>query len=401
MNPRRVRRALALAAAVTGVGAAAVWLAERPADATASAPEASADGLLPVETLRVAAVDRYAVDSRYAGRVVSRRTSPLGFERGGLLVAVSADEGDRVEPGQVLARLDTRELAARRRELAAHVRAARARVGEIEARLSLARVTSERRRMLLERDSISAQQYDEARFQHEAVAAELAAARAEIASAESARESVDVALALSRLEAPYAGSITARQVDEGTVVSPGQPILTLVEDGVLEVRVGIPPDVAAGLVPGSRHDVEITGRDHPVRLDALLETVATDTRTVTAVFHFEAPPEGVRDGQLARVAMRTEVREPGFWLPVAALTESRRGLWSVYALSEPGAEPEPGVLRVERRELQVLHAEGDRVFVRGTLRDGEAVVAGGVHRLVPGQRVRLARTDARAVPARD
>ena len=339
---------------------------------------------LPVEVLRVHRVESYEVATRHAGRVVSRRRSELGFDRGGRLVSLSVDEGDRVEAGQTLARLDVRELTARRREIEAQVEAARARVGEIDARLALATVTTERRRQLLERESISAQRFDESHYSEQALVATRAAAVADIAAAESARRSVEVALDLSSLKAPYAGSIVARLADEGTVVTPGQRILTLMEDGVLEVRVGLPPEAAGRLAPGGEHEIEIGGRTHRALLHALLETVAADTRTVTAVFHFEDRPLGVRDGELARVAIATENVAAGFWLPITALTESRRGLWSAYALTEGDGGP-----RVERRELEVLHAESDRAFVRGTLRDGETVVATGLHRLVPGQRVRV------------
>jgi len=358
---------------------------DRSASATAGSASATAlSEALPVEVLRVEQLDAYEVAMRYAGRVVSRRTSELGFDRGGRLVALAVDEGDRVAAGQRLASLDTRELEARRRELGAQVEAARARVAEIEARLALAKLTTGRRRQLLERDSISAQHFDESHYEEQAIAATLAAARADIAAAESARRSVDVSLDLSHLRAPYAGSVVARLADEGSVVSPGQRILTLVEDGVLEVRVGVPPEAARELEPGAAHAIEIGGRSHPARLHALLETVETETRTVTAVFRFDERPAGVRDGELARVALAVRNPARGFWLPIGALTESRRGLWSVYVLDESGDGP-----RVERRELEVLHAESDRAFVRGTLSDGEAVVATGLHRLVPGQRVRV------------
>ena len=383
---KRRTGSLLLAAPVLALAVAWAW-ARVPARATHPAPSglpSEPAAALPVEVLRVHQVDSYEVATRHAGRVVSRRTSELGFDRGGRLVSLTVDEGDRVEASQPLARLDVRELAARRGELTAQLEAARARVGEIEARLALAKLTTDRRRQLLERESISAQRFDESRYAEQALVATRAAALADIAAAESARRSVDVALDLSTLKAPYAGSIVARLADEGTVVTPGQRILTLVEDGVLEVRVGLPPEATRQLIPGGEHEVEIGGQTHPAHLHALLETVAADTRTVTAVFRFEDPPLGVRDGELARVAVATKTAARGFWLPITALTESRRGLWSAYAVSEAGGGP-----RVERRELEVLHAESDRVFVRGTLQDGEAVVATGLHRLVPGQRVRI------------
>lgn len=361
---------------------AAFWWSGR--DAT-GAPAEEPAAALPVQGLRVAQLDGYSVTTRYAGRVVARRRSELGFDRGGRLVSVGVDEGDRVEKGELLASLDTRELRARRRELDAQVAANRARVSEIDARLSLARRTSERRRELLRQESISEQRYDESRFEEEALAAQLAAAKADIAATRSARASVDVALDLSTLVAPYAGSVTARDADEGTVVNAGQRILAIVEDGALEVRVGVPPEVASGLAAGEDHGLEVGGREFPARLHALVETIESETRTVTAVFHFDERPAGVRDGALARVAVATRLDTPGLWLPITALTESRRGLWSAFVVEPDGED----ALRVARRELEVLHAESERVFVRGTLEDGETVVATGLHRLVPGQRVRL------------
>jgi multidrug efflux pump subunit AcrA (membrane-fusion protein) len=100
------------------------------------------------------------------------------------------------------------------------------------------------------------------------------------------------------------------------------------------------------------------------------------------VFVVEGQPDGVRSGDLARIALERNVASTGMWLPITALAESRRGLWSAYVVVPSESGPV-----VERREVEVLHAESDRAFVRGTLRDGETVVATGLHRLVPGQRV--------------
>ncbi len=329
----------------------------------------AAEGPLPVQTRPVQAVEGYAVSEGFAGRVVSRRSSELGFERGGRLDEVRVDEGDRVEAGQTLARLEQRQLTARSRELAARVR-------ETQARLALAKLTRERRERLMEQDSISAQRYDEAVHEESALASQLAAARASL-------EGVRVDLELSSLTAPYAGSVTARLVDEGTVVAPGQTLLRLIEDGAMEFRVGLPPETAAQLEVGRSYPVQVGSRALDARLDTVVPSVEPDTRTVTAVLSFEEPPDDLRNGSLGRLSVETERSSAGYWLPITALTEGRRGLWSAYAVVV-----EDGETRVERRELQLLHVDSDRAFVRGTLRDGERVVATGLHRLVPGQRVR-------------
>jgi RND family efflux transporter MFP subunit len=335
---------------------------------------------LPVDVVAVRRTDGYEVRESYAGRVMSRRSSALGFERGGRLERVAFDAGDRVEAGARLAELDTRALRAQRREIAAGIE-------ETRARLALARVTTERRRKLHEAGHLSPQELDEASYAEQALAAQLAAARA-------ALENVGVALALSVIEAPYAGSITARLADEGTVVAPGQPILELIEDSALEVRVGVPPEIARGLAPGAQQVVVVEGHDYAATLHAVLATVEPDTRTVAVIFHLDDTPAPPRDGALARVSLERRVEADGFWLPLTALAESRRGLWSAYALVPDADEAE--TLRADRRQLQVIHPEADRAFVRGTVRDGERVIATGIHRLVPGMRVRVAEAPTRA-----
>lgn len=371
MNPRSPHAGRAALAAVLLVAAAGPTGCGEP-EAVAAEEEAV---VLPVQVQVARAREAYRVREEYVGRVTSRRKSQLGFERSGRLERLPVDEGDRVAEGDLLAALDVRELAARRRELVAQV-------DETEARLALARRTTRRQNQLRDSDHTSEAQLDAAVFEERALASRLEAARAALAS-------VDVALELSLLEAPYAGIVTARRADEGSVVSPGEPVFELIEDGAMEVRVGMPPQTAAGLEPGVRIEVSVAGRTAPAVLHATLPSVEPDTRTVTAIFRLDEEPgdpvRGIPDGALARVPVERWVPAQGFWLPVGALAESRRGLWSAYVVS-PG---EDGFATVDRRQLEVLHTEADRVFVRGTLRDGERIVSGGVHRLVPGQKVRV------------
>jgi multidrug efflux pump subunit AcrA (membrane-fusion protein) len=86
-----------------------------------------------------------------------------------------------------------------------------------------------------------------------------------------------------------------------------------------------------------------------------------------------------------------EQRDAGFWLPVEALTRGDRGLWSVLAVN---TGEEAGSAVVERRDVELLHSDGDRVYVRGTLSADETVVARGTHRLVHGQRVEVTNSNS-------
>jgi len=389
--PNGWRKALSLLILALLVWLLSGWIDFQGTDGVRSvrAEVGVATDLLPARAWPVRLEDGYAVEERYAGRVVGRRRSDLGFERRGLLIEVTVDEGERVAAGQLLARLDQRLLEARQRELQARLTHTRASRREIEARLGLANVTVERLERQLRDDNVSRQSYDEARFEAQALAAQLAGAEAAIEQVQAALEVLAVELDQSRLRAPFAGSITARFADEGTAMEVGAPVLQLIEDQALEVKVGVPVRAVPGLEPGTRYPIQIEGRDYQAELRTLLAKIDPQTRTVTAIFRLDAQAGTVRAGELARLKLTQHIDMPGFWLPLTALTESRRGLWSAYALTPADTAQADNVMRLDRRELQLLHSETDRAFVRGTLRDGERVVASGVHRLVPGQPVRV------------
>jgi RND family efflux transporter MFP subunit len=371
------------------VGVAALALAALAWQGRSDGDSAAAPAALPVAMHVVRLTPGYEVEEMHTGRVVARRSSELGFERGGRLERVFVDDGDRVESGAVLAQLDLRQLRAERKQRAAQI-------ADLDAQLALARVTTRRTQALRESDHISPARLDEAVHGEHALAARRAAAQA-------ALEATDVALALSEIRAPYAGQVTARLADEGTIVAAGQAILHLIEEESLELRVGWPPEAADALAIGTRMVADIEGHRRPVVLHAIVDAVGRDTRTVTAILHFEpvaagAPDAMLRDGAVARVVLPRRIEGEGTWLPLDALAESHRGLWSAYALVADGAD-DAALRRVERRPLEVLYADGERAYVRGTLRDGDEIAASGVHRLVPGQQVRVQRDAAASAEA--
>ena len=119
--------------------------------------------------------------------------------------------------------------------------------------------------------------------------------------------------------------------------------------------------------------------------------VLTDLLSKCRVFEWAHTPWRA---VLSLVAMEIErkTETPGIWLPLSALTGSSRGLWAAYVVVELPTEehPDGATHQLIRRDLEVLHTDAERVFVRGTLEEGDWVVRDGLQRLVPGLRVRLA-----------
>ncbi|MEM7437046.1 MAG: efflux RND transporter periplasmic adaptor subunit [Myxococcota bacterium] len=326
---------------------------------------AAAAAPLRVETLRIEPLDDYAVRRVFSGIVRSRRASRLGFERGGLVSKVLVDEGDRVEEGQLIARLDTAQLRAARKRIVAALAEAQAGVG-------ISTLTADRLSQLAQEEFISRQSADEARFG-------LEAANAKKLELQAALAQVDVDLRKSRLLAPFSGIVSARMVDEGTVVAAGTPVVRFRESDEKEAVVGVPTFVAIPV--GTEQELEVGGTILRAPVTAVVDDVDARTRTVTVIV---ALPDDVpaADGEMVRLVHRRQVDGSGFWIPTTAMTEGFRGTWTVYSIKADGEDQV-----VAREAVEVLHTETDRAFVRGTLEPGDQVIATGLHRVVPGQRV--------------
>ena len=362
----------------------------------------------------------YRLEQRHLGRVESRRRSVMSFDRNDTVIRVNVEEGESVEAGQSLALLDTRELLASRAQLRAELRASEARLEEFVAGpreediaaalaeaerarsdLELARATEERLRKALTTRAVSEQVYDEGRLaaasadaryraaaarhrrlQNGSRAEDIAVQRAQVESVRARLEQNDIELSHSELTAPFAALIVRRNVDEGTRVTPGQPVLELLERSALEIRVGLPQDDIDRLQVGTAYPLLVAGRRAEGIFRRRIDTRHRGSRTLDAVFEWPGNSTFTpRDGDLATLILEKHVERSGAWIPTAALTQSLRGLWACYVIA--------GDSRLERRELQVLHLEGDRAYVCGSLSTGDRVVSAGVQRFAVGQQVVL------------
>lgn len=311
--------------------------------------------------------DSLQLDEQFTGIVQPRRSSDLGFASSGRIAVLRADVGDRVTDGQILGVLDTRAL---RSQLAS----AEAQVNEARAAHALAMNTVERQQTLLERGHVSQQRVDEA-------SAQAATAEARIEAAKAQADTLRVQIDLSSITAPYAGVITQRRYDEGAIAPPGAAVYELVETGALEARIGLPSALSAGLVPGDIYTLKGDRGPVDARLRSVTGVIEAGQRTVTTVFDIISP-EDVSAGAVVRLGLNRDIAETGLWLPVSALSEGQRGLWSIYI-----ATPDNGGWVARPGLVEVVQSEGERAFVRGAVSDGDRVIVDGLQRVTPGQKV--------------
>lgn len=328
-----------------------------------------------VQTLKLELEPSYRETVRYVGQLEAARQTALAFERAGLVTLVRKDEGDAVGAGEVVATLDTAQLEASRKQREAQIR-------ELEARRDLAKLTLDRQSKLQKNGWSPEQRLDEA----EASLAELSAA---IDRIKAHITSIDIDIGKSQLKAPFDGVIAERTIDEGAVIAAGNPILTVLEAGHRQMRVGLPPAVAAKLDPAQIYHVETSTGPISARLYASRPDLQGATRTVTALFDVSSQV-GTRFsetplGGIVTLVLDSVIEERGAWVPLVALKESDRGLWSLLTVTEQDGKPV-----VRREAAEVLHVDGAHAYVRGTFKPGASVISNGTNRVVPGQFVAVA-----------
>ncbi len=310
------------------------------------------------------------------GEVTAETTASVGFQVTGRISERPVRRGQRLVAGEPLARLDSRDLAARVDSVQAELAQARA-----EARLAAQEL--ERTRQLQERLVASRQALDQAISREQATRARAASAEARLAEA---RNALDYAT----LAAPFAGVVIEIVADVGEVVAAGQPVVRLAADDGRLVEVAVPE---RRLV-----DVPDTGIAHlesdSVQVEATLDSVsgAADPVSRTFAARYRLPVADGRPwslGQTATLAFREET------------SQRRVPIGAVFARDD-----RPRVFRVvdgrvEAVEVRLVRIEAGHAVIESDLPAGALVVIAGVNRLHDGQAVEPRRGDEVAAGAAD
>ena len=315
----------------------------------------------------------YMASTRFLGIVEAASDSNIGFEVAGVLSALDAKEGDFVTTGQLLGRLDIRQQNAA-------LALAKAQEKEVAAQLELAELNLKRVNSMMAKSLISQREADDARLTVQATQARLQTTQASVRNAE-------IVIEKSELRAPFDAVVSKRITEPGSIVGPNVPIVRLVSVGEREAHVGISPKFANMAVIGESYTLFVEGKAISARLRSVGADVDPQTLTVLAVLTLPKD-QPVRVGQTVALEFEERVNETGGWLPITALLEGDKGLWTILVTKEDAA----GELVTARESVEVVYSEGERVFVRGTVADDTNVVASGMQRLSPGSPVDIVPT---------
>jgi RND family efflux transporter MFP subunit len=306
----------------------------------------------------------------YPGEVAAAQSAEMSFEMAGRIIEFPVVEGQQVERGTVLARLDPADFQA---ELQTEV-----------ARRNAARATYERTKVLYQTGAASGEDLDKARRDFEVTAARI--------------KTAEKAVSDTTLRAPFAGKVARRMFEEFQNVQAKQAILLLEDDSALEVKVSVPERDWVRSKPGLTAE-ERTARARPMvtissipdrQFDAHLKEWATSadpvTRTFPTTFGFDAPEDvKVLPGMTARVTLTLpedhEGQQVGVSLPSNAVPSDESGspyVWRVDMSS----------MTVHRTPVTLGELSGTQVQILSGLEDGDLVAISGVHHLREGAPVR-------------
>lgn len=360
-NPAGVRTTLSTA--LLAIAAALLLVACTPA---APPPE-------PVRAVRTVTVTVSDAGGQhdYAAEVRARTESRLGFRVPGKVTSRSVNLGDVVKAGQVLARLDPADLRL-------GLQAAQAALAAAQANYDFSAAELRRFRELKDQGFISG-------WELERRETATAAAKAQFEQAKVQASTQGNQARYAELVADAAGVITAVDVEPGTVVSAGAPVVRLAQDGPRDVVFSLPEDRAgeARALLGKTGAVKVQlWSDRQTWLPATVREVAASADPATRTFLVKADVGRVaaKLGQTASVRMDSPRVAGVIRLPLTAVVE-RLAAPAVWVL-------DPASMTVKQQPVRVAGADGNDVMIAEGLSPGQVVVTAGTHVLSPGQKVR-------------
>ena len=343
--------------------AVATVLASCKPDTKVEAPE-----IRPVRTV-TAAKGKAGETVVLTGHVQAEDEPAFAFRIAGRMIERPVNVGDRVEAGQVLAKLDPEN------ELN-ELRSAESTLAAAQGQLTYARGDFDRQRQLLANGHTPRARFDQSQNA-------LQSAQSQVDNAEAQLRIARDRVSWTTLEADAPGTVTARGAEPGEVVQAGQMIVRLARQGGRDAVF----DVPAQLLRSAPSESEITVRltdDPSVTATGRVREIAPQADPVTRTFEVKVglsdPPQSMRLGATVTGSVKLE-SEPVISIPASALTELNRqpAVWIV----------DPKNLTVSMRNVELLRHDPGTVVIAQGLDTGDIVVTAGIQALHPGQKVRL------------
>ena len=267
----------------------------------------------------------------------------ISSEVPGKVVKFLFREGSSVKRGAALVKLDDSELQAQRQRLV--------------VQQNLNQKIAERLQALYEREGVSLQEYEVAKAEVEKVKAEIAL--------------VDAQLTKRTIRAPFSGILGLRMLSEGSYLSPGTPIVNLVNINPIELEFSVPEKYSQAVGPGTEVTFRLDGRGEDYSAKVIATEPVIDAQTRTFLLKASAPnPRGhILPGAFANVTVNLKEYASSIMVPTEAVIPELGGK-KVYVARSGHAEAvevETGIRQEANIQITSGLSEGDTLITSGVL----------------------------------
>jgi len=334
------------------------------------------------------------------GRVVAARRASVSSKGTGRLEWLGVQEGQMVKAGEVIARLENRDVAAQRDQATAQVEAARANLAQGEAELDDAQAALKRAQDLSRQNFISGAALDTAEARYGKARAAIEALKAQIHVAEANARVAGVGFDQTLIRAPFTGIVLTKSANVGDIVTPFSSasgttgaVVTMADMETLEVEADVSESSIAKISVGQPAEVQLDAFPDLRLLGEVSRIVPTVDRSkatlLVKVSFVERDPRVLPD-MSAKVAFLSRALQAGERSPVPAVRPEaivkRDGRDVVYVVT---ADEKGGAERVKAQPVTPGARVGD--LVRVDLAPGTRVVAAPPERLADGAAVTAAK----------
>ncbi|HME40038.1 MAG TPA: efflux RND transporter periplasmic adaptor subunit [Steroidobacteraceae bacterium] len=377
------------AAAILAAAALAAWWWTRPGAVpvhVASAQAIGGDGPAAAGSILDA-----------SGYVVARRQATVASKITAKMVELDIEEGDHVNAGQIIAKLDDTNIRAALNQAAAQLDYARASLTETQVNLTNAQRDYDRQKSLLQSHFVSQSAVDNSQTNVDALRAQLATQRSNVDVVARAMSVAERNLDDTIVRAPFAGIVTVKAAQPGEMVSPISAgggftrtgIGTIVDMDSLEIQVDVNENFINRVQPSQQVTAKLNAYPEwqiPAHVIAVIPTADRSKGTVTVRIALDQkdarilPEMGVRVSFLADSSPKSDGKPPsGVNLPSNAV----QGSGSTGAVFVVHGDT------VERRAVRLGASSGDSITILSGLAAGDRVAIGDFAQLKDGAKIRV------------
>lgn len=324
-----------------------------------------------VETV-AAAFKTFPESIEAAGTVKAATIGAVSSKVMGTVTSVMVKEGQRVKKGQVLLTIDDSDIAQKVAGAEAAHKEASFGLESARRQAELTEATYQRYANLFKANAISRQEFENITLQRDSARLNLSGMEASVRRARAGAEEARVYKGYARVVAPFAGVVSEKKIDEGSMTGPGTPLIIIEDDSAFVLEASLDGRLAGLIRPGMDLRASVDNKEYKARVTEVIPSIDAATRTFLIKASIKG--EGLRTGLYAKVTM-PGVQRQALTVPAASIV-SKGQLTGVYTVDKKGV--------VTYTLVRTAGAYDGEVEVISGLTEGDQVISKGVEAAFDG-----------------